>query len=217
MAVRAVIFDMDGVLLDTEKLLYKYWLQAAEELGYPLKPQHALDLRSLAGKFAADYIRDNISPDIDYDKLRQRRRELMRADLEANGIPAKPGAAELLTMLREKGLKTAVATATDEPRTRKYLSEIGILSLFDRICCATMVENGKPMPDVYLFACAELGERPEDCVAVEDSPNGVLSAYRAGCRVAMVPDLSEPDEKTAAMLTHKAESLAALAKILEEV
>ena len=216
MAVRAVIFDMDGVLLDTEKLLYKYWLQAAEELGCPLEPQHALDLRSLAGKFAEEYLR-TVSDKIDYGKLRQRRRELMNADLKANGLPAKPGAKELLTMLRKKGLKTAVATATDEPRTRKYLSEIGILSLFDHICCATMVENGKPMPDVYLFACAELGERPEDCIAVEDSPNGVLSAYRAGCRVAMIPDLSEPDEATAAMLTYQAESLAALGKILEEL
>ncbi len=215
MAVRAVIFDMDGVLLDTEKLLYKYWLQAAEELGYPLLPEHALGLRSLTGKFATAYIRDNISPDIDYAKLRQRRRELMNADLAKNGIPPKPGAAELLTMLRKKGLKTAVATATDEPRTRKYLAEIGILDLFDHICCATMVENGKPMPDVYLFACAELGEDPENCIAVEDSPNGVLSAWRAGCKVAMIPDLSEPDEETAAMLTYKAESLAALGKTLE--
>lgn len=217
MAVRAVIFDMDGVLLDTEKLLYKYWLQAAKELGYPLLPEHALGLRSLTGKFAVAYIRDQISPDIDYAKLRQRRRELMNADLAKNGIPPKPGAAELLTMLRKKGLKTAVATATDEPRTRKYLAEIGILDLFDRICCATMVANGKPMPDVYLFACAELGESPENCVAVEDSPNGVLSAWRAGCKVAMIPDLSEPDEETAAMLTYKAESLAALGRILEEL
>ena len=80
-----------------------------------------------------------------------------------------------------------------------------------------MVENGKPMPDVYLFACAELGEAPENCVAVEDSPNGVLSAWRAGCKVAMIPDLSEPDEETAAMLTYKAESLAALGEILEEL
>ncbi|MBQ4050582.1 MAG: HAD family phosphatase [Oscillospiraceae bacterium] len=215
MPIHAVIFDMDGVLLDTERLLYKYWLQAAKELGYPLKPQHALDLRSLAGKFAAEYIRDHISPDIDYDKLRQRRRELMSADLEANGIPAKPGAAELLTMLRQKRLKTAVATATDEPRTRKYLAEVGILDLFDHICCATMVENGKPMPDVYLFACTQLKERPEDCIAVEDSPNGVLSAHRAGCRVAMIPDLSQPDEATAALLTYKAESLTALGNILE--
>lgn len=217
MDIRAVIFDMDGVLLDTERILYKYWLQAARELGYPLEPKHALDLRSLAGKFAEEYIRDNISPDIDYAKLRQRRRELMSADLARNGIPPKPGAAELLTMLREKGLKTAVATATDEPRTRKYLSEIGILHLFDRICCATMVENGKPMPDVYLFACAELGEAPENCIAVEDSPNGVLSACRAGCRVAMIPDLTEPDENTAAMLTYKAESLSALGEVLEKL
>lgn len=217
MAVRAVIFDMDGVLLDTEKLLYKYWLQAARELGYPLMPEHALDLRSLAGKFAEEYIREKVSTDIDYGKLRQRRRELMNADLAQNGIPAKSGAKELLSMLRAKGLKTAVATATDEPRTRAYLTEIGILDLFDRICCATMVENGKPMPDVYLFACEQLGEKPCDCAAVEDSPNGVLSAYRAGCQVAMIPDLTEPDSRIAAMLTWKAESLSALERIFETI
>lgn len=215
MPIHAVIFDMDGVLLDTEKLLYKYWLQAARELGYPLEPEHALDLRSLAGTFAETYLRERVSPDIDYSLLRRRRRELMNGDLAANGIPAKPGAKELLESLRTRGVKTAVATATDEPRTRKYLAEIGILQLFDHICCATMVANGKPMPDVYLFACAQLGETPENCVAVEDSPNGILSACRAGCKVAMVPDLTEPDEQTAAMLTYKAESLSHLQKILE--
>ena len=103
---------------------------------------------------------------------------------------------EILDYLRAKNIKTAVATATDPERTRQYLTQIGIYDKFDQLVSATTVENGKPEPDVYLYACEQIGEKPGDCIAVEDSPNGILSAYRAGLSVVMVPDLAEPDEET---------------------
>ena len=82
----------------------------------------------------------------------------------------------------------------------KYLKKIGLYGYFDKIICAPMVEHGKPAPDVYEFACSELKLAPEDCMAVEDSPNGVKSAYSAGCKVVMVPDLTQPDEELKKML-----------------
>lgn len=91
-------------------------------------------------------------------------------------------------------MTTAIATATDPERTEKYLRKTGMAGCFDKVISATMVKEGKPSPDIYLYACEQLCLRPEECVAVEDSPNGVLSAYRAGCRVVMVPDQTQPEE-----------------------
>ena len=88
----------------------------------------------------------------------------------------------------------AVPTATDEIRTKKYLESIGIYDMFDEIVCATMVENGKPAPDIYLLASEKLGLNPEECIAVEDSPNGALSAINANCKTIVVPDLTPCDE-----------------------
>ena len=138
----------------------------------------------------------------------------MKEHIEKNGIEKKPGVDEILDYLRAKKIKTAVATATDPERTRQYLTQIGIYDKFDQIVSATTVKNGKPEPDVYLYACEQIHEKPGDCIAVEDSPNGILSAYRAGLSVVMVPDLTEPDEETAKLLYAKFDTLAGLKTII---
>lgn len=212
--VHAVIFDMDGVLLDTEKYLVRFWKQAASEAGYELSWEHLLMMRSFASKYAAPVFQELYGPEFDYMAIRERRKELMAEHLRRNGLEKKPWVDETLDALKAKGYKLAVATATDEKRAYPYLEEIGVRDKFDEIVCATMVENGKPYPDIYLYACSRIGEEPEHCVAVEDSPNGVKSAYGAGCRVIMVPDLSQPDEELASLLTWKAETLMDLTKIL---
>ena len=201
--VKAVIFDMDGVLIDTEKWLNKYWRQAAAEAGYDMTVEDGLAIRSLAAKYAAPFLQERFGADFPYWTIRERRKELMKAHIAANGIDKKPGVDELLDYLRAHRIKTAVATATDPARTKDYLTGIGIYDKFDRIVCATMVENGKPKPDIYLYACEQIGEAPADCIAVEDSPNGVRSATDAGIRTVMVPDLAEPDADTAKRIAAK--------------
>lgn len=205
--VKAVIFDMDGVLIDTEKWLNKYWRQAAAETGYDMTVEDGLAIRSLAAKYAAPFLQERFGADFPYWTIRERRKELMKAHIAANGIDKKPGVDELLDYLRAHRIKTAVATATDPARTKDYLTRIGIYDKFDRIVCATMVENGKPKPDIYLYACEQIGEAPADCIAVEDSPNGVRSATDAGIRTVMVPDLAEPDADTAKRIAAKAGTL----------
>lgn len=198
--VKTIIFDMDGVLIDTEKYLTKFWCQAAKEYGFNMSMENALYIRSLSGEFAEKYLKSELGESFDYISVRNRRRELMNNHLKQNGVEIKKGVKPTLEKLKQKGIKTAISTATDLNRTEKYLKEIGIYHLFDSIICSAMVKKGKPMPDIYLLACEKLGENPNNCIAVEDSPNGIKSAYSAGCKVIMVPDLTPPDNDITDML-----------------
>ena len=119
----------------------------------------------------------------------------MEEYLKTVKVDIKPGAVEILTYLKDKNIHRAVATASDLERTTRYLKQFGLYEYFDKIVCAPMVEHGKPAPDVYEYACSQIGLAPEECMAVEDSPNGIKSACAAGCKVVMVPDLTQPDEE----------------------
>ena len=214
--VKAVIFDMDGVLIDTEKWLNVYWRQAAAEAGYEMRTEHVLEIRSLAGKYAEPHLKGVFGEEFDYWTIRERRKELMTAHIAEHGVEKKPGVDEILDYLKARGITTAVATATDPIRAEQYLTQIGIFDKFDKIICASMVENGKPQPDIYLYACEQIGVKPEDCIAVEDSPNGVRAAVDAGIRTIMVPDLTRAEGTTAEIIAAEADSLQDIILMLEE-
>ena len=214
MKIKAVIFDMDGLMIDTEKLLHRYWIQAANEYGYPMTMEHVLQIRSLAAKYAIPKLKSMLGEDFDYDKVRKRRMELMAEHIEKYGIEKKKGLDELLDYLKKKQYPMAVATATDMERTRHYLTIIGKIDYFDKIVCGPMVKNGKPEPDIYLAAAESLGLKPEECMALEDSPNGILSAYRAGCVPVMVPDLDLPKEETKKLLYAQVADLSEVCRLL---
>lgn len=213
--IKAVIFDMDGLILDTEKLLVKYWCQAANEAGFPMKLEHALNIRSLARKFAIPYLQGVFGESFDYVSIRSRRMELMSQHIAEHGLETKKGITQLLNFLDERNIPAAIATATDIRRTEEYLGKVGLLGRFSRIVCAAMVESGKPKPDIYLYAAQQLGLVPGECMALEDSPNGVRSASSAGCVTVMVPDLTQPDDELLGLIFAKADSLADVPGIIE--
>ena len=217
MKIKAVIFDMDGTIFDTEILLEKYWRKAAADFGFNMSHEQALELRSLAGEYASPFLKKYFGESFDYTSVRSRRKQLMDEEVTKSGLKKKKGADEALEYIKKLGLKRALATATDIERAEKYLKAAGLFDKLDCVCCGSMVKHGKPSPDIYLLAAETLGLSPAECVAVEDSPNGITSAYKAGMLPIMIPDLSEPDENLKKLLYKRCDSLLELPHILEEL
>lgn len=199
--LKGAIFDMDGLMIDTEKLYLLYWKQAAADFGYTMKDSHVFAIRSLARKFSNPLLKNFFGEDFPVEKVRDRRTELINAHVETHGIVTKKGLYNILGFLKENGLKIAVATATPRERTMMYLEKINVLNSIDAIVCGDMVTTGKPDPEIYLTAAKQLQLAPCECAAFEDSPNGIKSAYSAGCQPVMIPDMTPPDEELMPMLS----------------
>ena len=194
--IKGVLFDMDGVILDTEKLYTRFWVEAAQSLGYPMTHEMALGMRSLSRQAGERQLKAYLGEEADYFAVRETRIRMMNDYIEENGVELKQGIHELLAFLKENDIKTSVATSSPLDRTKKYLTQVGLVDEFDALVSGHMVEHGKPEPDIYLYAASNLGLKPEECLVLEDSPTGILAAYRAGCVPVMVPDQDQPDEET---------------------
>ncbi len=205
--ITAVLFDMDGLVLDTEKLYTRFWQEAANALGYPMTKEQALGMRSLNRGAGLAKMQSYFGTDVDYDLIRGKRIEMMDAFVEKEGVTLKPGIHELLVYLKKQGIKTAIATSSPIERTILYLTSVGLQNSFDELVSGYMVEKGKPEPDIYLYAADKFGAKPENCMVLEDSPAGILAAHRAGCLPVMIPDQDEPDEETEKLLYAKVKSL----------
>ena len=213
-AVKGVLFDMDGVILDTERLYARFWAEAAHALGYPMTYEQALGMRSLNSQAGQAKLESYFDPGVSRAKMREKRVELMDAYVAEHGVDPKPGVHELLDALKGRGIRTAIATSSPMERANAYLGRLGLLDKFDIICSGHDVANGKPAPDIYLHAAASIGMNPEDCLAIEDSPAGILSAHRAGCYPVLVPDLDGATEELRKRLYAEADTLLELLNLI---
>lgn len=217
MKIKGVITDMDGVILDSEKLYVRFWCEAGRFYGFPMEEKHALSIRSMARPLASEKLRGIFGSSFDYDAVRSKRVELMDKYVEENGIELKDGAEDLLVHLKENGYRIALATATPPDRAEKYLRLHDLYKYFDVTVSASMVSLGKPAPDIYLRAAEMLGLSAQSCLALEDSPNGIRSASSAGCVTVMVPDLDKPNDDILPLLHSVANGLCDVKRIMREL
>ena len=213
--VRGVLFDMDGLVLDTETLYCRFWQEAANNLGFPMTHQQALGMRALNAQASDALLKSYFGPTVSYGPVRQERIRLMDAYIEKHGVEAKPGIRELLLFLEQQGIPKALATSSPMDRVRNHLGPLGLLNRFDALCSGYEVPHGKPEPDIFLHAAGKLNLNPKDCLVLEDSPAGLLSARRAGCLPVVIPDQDQPDEKTLSLCFAKADSLLDIIDLLQ--
>jgi len=215
--IKAVIFDLDGTILDTEKYYRICWPKACAHFGFHVTEEMYLQMRSLGRPFAIEKFNEWFGDSFDYNKVRQYRKELYSELVKKEGIHPKKGAVRALEMLRERNILRAIATATDMERTTEYLKMAGLENEFDKICSAADCRFGKPAPDVYLNALKELGLTADECIAAEDAPNGIISASDAGLRVVFVPDQSENEPEVEGRIFAKIGSLDEIINVIDSL
>ena len=199
--IKAVVFDMDGVIFDAEKLYRKHWMISAKENNLDESVMQSL-LDKIAGATKErneKLMKSYFGQDFDYMRFRKLTMDRMDQDIAENGVDLKPGVFELFDYLKERGLLIGLATSTQKERAEGNLKRAGVLDYFDGIMYGGIVEHGKPAPDIYEHACELLGVRPEEAIGIEDSVNGIKSSHAAGLYTIMVVDLIQPNDEVKAL------------------
>ncbi len=193
--IEAVIFDLDGLILDTERLAKRFWLMAFEEFGAVLSNEQYL---SIVGRNVTDsnmVLQNLLGPEFPVEKCRARMREIYSDSIARDGLPIKPGIHEMVDFLKTKSIRYAIATSTGRDLTLRKLELTGLLPHFEAIIAGDEVSNGKPHPEIFLKAAALLYAAPERTIVLEDSFSGIRAAHSAGMIPIMIPDLAQPNEE----------------------
>lgn len=211
------IFDMDGLMFDTERVFIEAWDYAGERIGigkagYMVYKTLGMNIATAYQVWEAEF-----GARYNQEELRRYTKEFLQKYYAEHKVPVKKGLYELLAYLKKAEYTLAVASSSPQWEVEGHLEEAEILTYFSAIVCGDMVEKSKPDPEIYLKACALLACEPCMCYALEDSKNGILSAYRAGCKTIMIPDLWQPDKETETLLYAKFADLSQVCEHLEKI
>lgn len=214
--IKGIVFDMDGLMFDTERIAMDGWDYAASELGLEIPREIQVKTLGLTEENTKQLFEDYMGENFDFYKAKDLRISYVYSYIEKNGVPLKEGLIELLDYLKANKYAIAVATSTEEEKAKYLLKKAGIYGYFNVVVCGNMIEKGKPEPDIYLKASELLGIPPSECLALEDSISGILSADRAGMKSVMIPDIVQPNQEIKNLLYAYLTSLLDVIKLLED-
>ncbi len=192
---QAVIFDMDGLIFDSERLFIEAWFKIPEAAELPgLLPllKYCIGITRARAK---ELFLKRYGEDFPYDRYREKAGSYFRELMPGGVLPVLPGAAELLSFLKERGMTAVIASSTPEATVRRELADAGLLDGFSDVLGGDHVQNSKPAPDLFLAAAEKIGADPARCLVLEDSYNGIRAAYAAGMTPLMIPNVLEVTEE----------------------
>ena len=195
--IKGLVFDMDGLLFDSERVVQKSWNEVGRQMGFGERfGDHIYHTIGFNVVRREQYFKEHVSPDFPMEEFTENTRRIYHRIMEEDGVDRKPGAEELLKYAKEHGYRLALATSSRELHAQLLLKKYGLFDYFDGAVYGNMVSAGKPDPEIYLKACASIRVLPEFAIALEDAPSGIRSAAAAGMRPVMIPDLAEPSIRT---------------------
>ena len=207
MKYQAVVFDMDGVIIDTERLVIEFWKEVAKKHNIPNVEHTCIQCLGTNRVRTREIFLENYGADFPYDPYRAEVTELFNTHYKGVPLPTKPGVRELLSYLQEQDIKVGLASSTAQHLVRDEIGTAGLLPYFQTLVCGDMVEHSKPAPDIFLKACEILNADPTKSIAIEDSFNGIRSAHCAGMTPIMVPDQVQPTDEIRTLAFHVMPSL----------
>ena len=211
--IKAIIFDMDGVILDSESISDITWKMAADEKGLAVNDEILNACRGTNKNDTMTILKKYYGADFDSEAFLERTSQFFHEIEEKDGIPLLPYAKEILEYLKPR-YRLALASSTRGPTVERQLRAAGVIDFFETRTTGEMVVHSKPDPEIYLMACKSIGVNPGECVAIEDSLNGIRSAHAAGLHPLMVIDKVQPTEEIKKMCEHIFDSLDGLKTIL---
>ena len=207
MQYQAVVFDMDGVIFDTERLVIEFWKEVAKKHNIPNIEHTCIQCLGTNRVRTREIFLENYGADFPFDPYRAEVTELFNTHYKGVPLPTKPGVRELLSYLQEQNIKVGLASSTAQHLVRDEIGTAGLLPYFQTLVCGDMVEHSKPAPDIFLKACEILNADPTKSIAIEDSFNGIRSAHCAGMTPIMVPDQVQPTDEIRTLAFHVMPSL----------
>lgn len=197
----AVVFDMDGVIFDSERVLTDIWGEVGAERGYPDMAEAILTCIGITAESSKKILTERYGADFDYEGMSRTAYSRFLTEY-ADRMPVKPYVREFLAHIKAEGKGIALATSTAENIARQELTAAGLINFFDVIVCGNMVSRSKPAPDIFLLACERLGVKPENAYGMEDSHNGIRALHAAGLHGVMIPDMLPVTEEMRDLAEH---------------
>lgn len=214
--LQGVVFDMDGLLLDSERYVQMSWDLGGKRIGWGALGHNIIHTLGMNKERRRAYFTEQYGPEFPYDGFCEAYRAAFYELTHENGVPTKAGALELMQFLKEHGVKMAVATSSSHDYAMKNLQRVGFWDYLDGAVTGNMVTHSKPHPESYLRACGQLELKPQNCMALEDSPHGIRAAHEAGMYPVMIPDLLRDTSSVDSILFGRAETLSDVIPMIQK-